>query len=108
MCPLDNGVGSFPLGSNTPNTYNPNYNEYQQQVFTDDVKDLHYEHTHGGHTSEFTVTNSHPGGGQQQSSGSGNNQSGSSGGSSGGSGFGHGIGHGGSGGGGHNPLMSGR
>lgn len=100
---IDNGIGAIPLGQNTPTTFNPNYYEYQQQVFTDDVKDLHYEHTHGGHQTEFSISNSH---GQSMSSGQqqGSGNSGSHGSGNNGSGFGgQGIPHGGG-----SPLMSGR
>lgn len=66
------------------------------------MKDLHYEHTHGGHQTEFSISSSHGQSMSGQEQGSGN--SGSQGSGNNGSGFGgHGIPHGGG-----SPLMSGR
>lgn len=62
--------------------FNTNQNGFQQDLFIDDSKDLHYTSQHGGHSTEFTASSSHGSGG---SGGSGSGGSGSGGSGSGGS-----------------------
>lgn len=44
--------------------YSTNDDGNQQEFYVDDVKDLHFSHQHGSHSTEFTATSSH---GQGQS-----------------------------------------
>lgn len=47
----------YPYTPTSTQNYNPN--EYQQEQYVDDAKDLHYSSQHGGHSNEFTISSSH-------------------------------------------------
>lgn len=46
-------------GNGYTQSYSTNDDGYQQEFYVDDVKDLHFSHQHGSHSTEFTATSSH-------------------------------------------------
>lgn len=50
----------------TPN-YHPNQNGFQQELYYEDGKDLHYTSQHGSHSTEFSHGSSNSGPNQSQS-----------------------------------------
>lgn len=40
-------------------SYDSNNNGYNQDVYVDDAKDLHYQSQHGSHSTDFTFTHGH-------------------------------------------------